>query len=337
MKRRKITGEEKHLRKIIDNYQNLEEDVIKQLIFEWGQGSTIGSNREVVWKDLFDRIVPKKFRVERGVFIIDSYGNLSREVDLAIYDEQYTPYIFQYGLLKFIPIEAVAAVIECKSSYPGDEKVGPWLDSIECLETSQDSIVRIAGRIAYGSNELGNIDTKLPLNTQTATKPIRILCYISGKNVPREEQENEKKRFDIVLEANHKNEELSIVYNSSYNNLLDWYLYLNHSEENKNKIEEFLKKEEEIDDGKPISGVKKLKESNLIDILRVTTPKKQEKTSLLSFIFQFNQLLMLINNPIFFPHKAYVKMFNDFLRLEKNEKIKKDKIVESNVCDDGSK
>ena len=32
--------------------------------------------------------------------------------------------------------------------------------------------------------------------------------------------------------------------------------------------------------------------------------------TLLSFIFQFNQMLMMINNPMFFPHKAYVDMFN---------------------------
>lgn len=86
MEKKTITGEEKHLRKIINNYQNLEGDIVKQLIFEWVHGTMIGGNREVVWKDLFDRIVPKKFKIERSVFIIDSNGNLSREVDLAIYD-----------------------------------------------------------------------------------------------------------------------------------------------------------------------------------------------------------------------------------------------------------
>lgn len=34
-----------------------------------------------------------------------------------------------------------------------------------------------------------------------------------------------------------------------------------------------------------------------------------ENISLLSFNFQFNQLLMLINNPMLFPHQEYVNMF----------------------------
>lgn len=257
MEKKTITGEEKHLRKIINNYQNLEGDIVKQLIFEWVHGTMMGGNREVVWKDLFDRIVPKKFKIERSVFIIDSNGNLSREVDLAIYDEQYTPYIFQYGLLKFIPIEAVAAVIECKSSYPEDNIVTEWLNSIDRLETSQNSIVRIAGRIVYGSNELGEVDAPY-LNTQTATRPIKILCYISGNDEFREEQQKEKKRFDIVLEANRNKEKLSILYSNSYQKLLDWYLYLNHSEENRDKIREFLEKNQEIDSRKPIFDIQKL-------------------------------------------------------------------------------
>lgn len=326
MEKKTITGEEKHLRKIINNYQNLEGDIVKQLIFEWVHGTMIGGNREVVWKDLFDRIVPKKFKIERNVFIIDSNGNLSREVDLAIYDEQYTPYIFQYGLLKFIPIEAVAAVIECKSSYPEDNIVTEWLNSIDRLETSQNSIVRIAGRIVYGSNELGEVDAPY-LNTQTATRPIKILCYISGNDEFREEQQKEKKRFDIVLEANRNKEKLSILYSNSYQKLLDWYLYLNHSEENRDKIREFLEKNQEIDSRKPIFDIQKL-EGLQLDALQVKPPENDKKASLLSFIFQFNQLLMLINNPIFFPHKAYVDMFNRF--LEEEEKVgEKNKDIES--------
>ncbi len=79
-------------------------------------GSSIGSAREDIWGQLFDMIIPKKFVIEHSVFlIIDSEGNVSHEVDLAILDETYTPYIFRYGRLKFIPIEAVAVVVECKS------------------------------------------------------------------------------------------------------------------------------------------------------------------------------------------------------------------------------
>ena len=36
----------------------------------------------------------------------------------------------------------------------------------------------------------------------------------------------------------------------------------------------------------------------------------EEKLSLMTFNFQFNQVLMLINNPMLFPHIAYAEMFN---------------------------
>ena len=45
---------------------------------------------------MFKRIIPKKFVIEQSVFLIDSKGNVSNGVDLAIFDEMYTPYIFRY-------------------------------------------------------------------------------------------------------------------------------------------------------------------------------------------------------------------------------------------------
>ena len=85
---------------------------------------------------MFKNIVPKKFVIEQSVFLIDSQGNVSNEVDLAIFDEMYTPYIFRYYDLKFIPIEAVAVVVECKSKSMKEEELRRWTESISELKTS---------------------------------------------------------------------------------------------------------------------------------------------------------------------------------------------------------
>lgn len=107
---------------IIDNYLSVEKSIVEQLYMKHDiHGGTVGSQREDVWKQLFEMIVPKKFVIEESIFIIDSSWNnkksrsekqigISKEVDLAIIDENYTPYIFRYGKLKFVPIEAVAVV-----------------------------------------------------------------------------------------------------------------------------------------------------------------------------------------------------------------------------------
>ena len=134
--------------KIVENYENLEKSIVNQLKLSVpAHNSTTGTYREEVWRSLFEQIIPKKFVIEQGVFIIDSYGSISKEVDLVIYDESYTPYIFNYGAIKFIPIEAVTAVIQCKStnvSAKGTSKkiriVEEWVNYIDDLKTSTENI-----------------------------------------------------------------------------------------------------------------------------------------------------------------------------------------------------
>ncbi len=137
---------------IVKNYIKLEESIVSQLSFTNKHGVTIGGFREEIWKSLFEQIVPKKYTVERSVFIIDSGGNVSNEVDLAIFDEQYTPYIFNYGKMKFIPIEAVAVVVQCKSTDLKPEQLKEWVCSIARLKTSLKSIARMHTHMALGEH-----------------------------------------------------------------------------------------------------------------------------------------------------------------------------------------
>lgn len=297
--------EKNHIQHIIDNYDNLEKELVTQLNYSCKHGTTLGSNREEIWKNLFERLVPKKFNIERGVFIMDSFGHCSKEVDLAVYDEQYTPYIFRYGTLKFIPIEAVAAVIECKSKITKSDKtkaaLKDWCSSIDNLKTGKNSITRIVQGIHYG------VKYK-KYSSQTSTTPIKIFCHIGKSDFM-------ECGFDITLNAIENR--LNIKYNKKYTNLFDWFLNCNHStnfiedgenlKEEKKKLENYIKdyiiNDEEIN---------KLKEYDL----KSKTYVVDGNHTLLSFIFQFNQLLMLINNPIFFPHLDYVDMFNKDIKEE---------------------
>ena len=110
------------------------------------------------------------------------------------------------------------------------------------------------------------------------------------------------KKFDIVVKADEK---LRITFNEGYKNLFDWYLKLNHyygtNKDRENKLKEPNEKRKCDRDG----IYKKLKCKRLEDY------EVDKDNTILSFIFQFNQLLMLINNPLFFPHSDYVRMFKD--------------------------
>ena len=134
---------------IKSNYDELERSIVSQLLFETPNHKlTTGTYRETIWMSLFKLIIPHKFSIKQGVFIMDSNGNTSAEVDLVIFDEQYTPYIFNYGEICFIPIEAVAVVIQCKSFKLNDQKLTAWVETIDKLKTSNNSIARLANSIA---------------------------------------------------------------------------------------------------------------------------------------------------------------------------------------------
>lgn len=268
----------KAIRSIMKNYCQVEKSIVEQLNMKQDlHGTTIGSMREDIWADLFQMLIPKKFVIEHSVFIIDSKGRVSNEVDLAIIDEMYTPYIFRYGRVKFIPIEAVAVVVECKST--SVKGVEDWADNIEKLHTAGETVTRLATGISKG-----------PAPAQSSTRPIRILCKM-GKEATAEIKE----KFDFIIYAIEEESHLNIQRNTSYSDLWEWYMTLNHyqSKVNKDKLEQ---------DKSKLEGIG-LEQYEIFD-------QTGNINMLLTFNMQLNQLLMLINNPMFFPHQSYVNMFN---------------------------
>ena len=144
-------------REIAQNYKKLEASIVSQLcMLTSNHQLTTGTYKESIWMDLFRTIIPQKFCIAQGVFIIDSYEGISNEVDLAIYDEMYTPYIFNYGKIKFIPIEAVAVAVQCKSRNITSDDVIKWSKRIKELKPSVDSILRIISGVIENSNANGN-------------------------------------------------------------------------------------------------------------------------------------------------------------------------------------
>lgn len=295
---------------IINNYVQNEKALIDQLSFKIGHGPTIGGYREDIWRGMFEQIVPRKFVIEQSVFIMDSKGNVSNEVDLAIFDETYTPYIFRYGRLKFIPIEAVAVVVECKSTSPDKKDLQKWAKSILPLSTSTDTYARMFTDIVVG----GSGDNGKG-STQTATRPLRILCCVA------ESFENnfdgcEDAIFDIVIKASTKKNELSIEMDPDKKTLQDWYLSLNHVGHSGDLSY----------DGKKIKNGEVIRDVKISDY---EVKKGTKAVSLLTFNLQLNQLLMLINNPMLFPHLAYARRFDIFAKEGAENERKADCSIDS--------
>lgn len=125
-----------------------------------------------------------------------------------------------------------------------------------------------------------------------------------------------KKKKLITVQKKSKEESnysgnLNITFKDS--NLYDVLCQYNRNKEHK-KDKSYEKNEDEVDknyeeyvDSKG-NIHEKLKERRISDYV---VKYDDEEYALLLFIFQFNQMLMMINNPMFFPHMAYVDMFNN--------------------------
>lgn len=299
MEMTRVATYEDVIKTIADNYEEIEHSIANQLLLNVpNHYSTEGSYRETVWKSLFEMVIPRKYCIEQSVFIIDAYGHKSKEVDLAIFDELYTPYIFNYGEIKFIPIEAVAAVVQCKSGSLNKSNIVEWAGKIDKLITSLDSVVRMTG----GMTDNSNIPDGKKV-TQTATRPIKILCTLAGERT----MHNYEEIFDIILAVDPEQKKLFKRISKETQSLENWNDSLNHAIES---IEEQRDKKYREERKLPL----KTEREHLLSDLKVPQgAEKDEENVILSLIFQLNQLLMVINNPMLFPHRAYAKRFSDIL------------------------
>lgn len=288
------------------NYDKIEKSMIEELFITVNNHHlTAGTFREKVWKKLFKKIIPKKFTIEQGAFLIDSNGEISNETDLVIFDEQYTPYVMKNKNIKFIPIEAVMAVVQCKSSSFPEEKILNWEKSIDGLKTTEGGIAGSATNTI-----LINREEKVKARK---TRPIKIICGSFSKNP--EELKNflkEKSESTMIICAHsvktgerykekckNNKEIVKNVYESLDNKLNIYNKYINLKE-----VAEFI-----------IPSIKVQEELDKIDIK--LEKFEVENLSLLSLVFQLNQYIMLINNPMFFPHQAYINMFNSDININK--------------------
>ncbi|MES5825141.1 DUF6602 domain-containing protein [Streptomyces sp. RG80] len=79
-------------------------------------GTTIGDATEADWSGMLSSFLPARYGVG-PIFAVDSRGGQSKQIDLAIYDRQYSPLFFQTpgsSSVLFVPAECVYAVFEIK-------------------------------------------------------------------------------------------------------------------------------------------------------------------------------------------------------------------------------
>jgi hypothetical protein len=76
---------------------------------------TKGDASEKVWIDMLDTYLPKRYQAAKA-HVVDSDGTFSQQMDVVIFDRQYSPFIFKYEGETIVPAESVYAVFEAKQT-----------------------------------------------------------------------------------------------------------------------------------------------------------------------------------------------------------------------------
>ena len=80
-----------------------------------GHPGTKGDASEGVWLELLEKYLPRRYQAA-SAHVVDSKGAFSEQIDVVIFDRQYSPFIFHYEKQIIIPAESVYAVFEAKQA-----------------------------------------------------------------------------------------------------------------------------------------------------------------------------------------------------------------------------
>ncbi|WP_089174987.1 DUF6602 domain-containing protein [Bosea sp. AS-1] len=79
-----------------------------------------GDASEAAWLELLSTYLPRRYSADKA-YVVDSEGKFSDQMDVVVYDRQYSPFIFVMEGTKIIPAESVYAVFEAKQSLNADQ------------------------------------------------------------------------------------------------------------------------------------------------------------------------------------------------------------------------
>jgi hypothetical protein len=108
---------------------------------------TMGDVNESHFITFLKNYLPKRYCVETGI-AIDCTGKTSEQLDIVIYDNQYTPILLFQESHRYIPAEAIYAVFECKPTINKTylEYSGKKAASVRALNRTSVPVPNIYGK-----------------------------------------------------------------------------------------------------------------------------------------------------------------------------------------------
>jgi len=111
-----------------------------------GHAPTMGDEAEAEWIELFQHFLPKRYQADKA-FVVDSLGTISEQMDVVIFDRQYSPFMAKLKRANYIPAESVYAVLEAKQDLTSEhiDYAGKKAASVRNLHRTAMPIVHAGG------------------------------------------------------------------------------------------------------------------------------------------------------------------------------------------------
>jgi hypothetical protein len=124
----------------------------------FGHPGTKGDASEAVWLEMLQTYLPMRYQAA-SAHVVDSTGAFSDQMDVVVFDRQYSPFIFSFQGQTVIPAESVYAVFEAKQSINAEQ-------------------------VAYARSKIASVRslhrTSLPIPHAGGTYPAKPLQHIIG-------------------------------------------------------------------------------------------------------------------------------------------------------------
>ena len=211
-----------------------------------------GDALENAWIEWLQNYLPNRYSVDKAI-VIDYQGNTSDQIDVVIYDNWFTPFIFNQNGFKYIPAEGVYAVFEVKPDIRGNvgdinyiQYAGQKIASVRRLDRTSTSMINSGQRLTARplTKIIGGILTTTNSfthsNNATIESHIRSLTDLEGIDLgcivdygsffvqyQGEEDTNETADFSKrICDYYHNRAFQSLVFSQPENSLITFFMQL---------------------------------------------------------------------------------------------------------------
>ena len=202
-----------------------------------------GDSLENVWIDWLRKYLPSRYCVDKAI-VIDSTGELSDQLDLVIYDQHHTPFVFTQNGINYIPAEGVYAVFEVKPDFKGHiEYAGKKIESVRRLKRTSVEIInagckskarpltKIVGGILASTNTYINNETvESHLKKLAGLQTIEMGCAVDFGSFfvdyEGDEDIGNKNFEERIMNYYHNRKFKSVNFSTKENSLVTFFLQL---------------------------------------------------------------------------------------------------------------